>query len=55
MNKVAVEMNLSESCFVELKPESVGQGETVSCVCRALRYYSSMVGASQSNLKKTQK
>lgn len=29
--KVAVEMNLSESCFLELKPDSLGKGETLVC------------------------
>lgn len=45
INKVAVEMNLSESCFLELKPESLRKGETLACSWRAVGYYSNTVEA----------
>lgn len=35
INKVAVEMNLSESCFLELKPDSLRKGETLACLWHA--------------------
>ncbi|CAM9238967.1 unnamed protein product, partial [Laminaria digitata] len=38
MQKVAVEMNLSESCFLELKPDSLGKGETLGPMY-ALRWF----------------
>ena len=37
IHKVAVEMNLSDSCFLELKPESLGKGEPLACLWRTVR------------------
>lgn len=46
VHKVAIEMNLSESCFLELKPDSLGEGKTSSRRMRIVHVPRVQLGAS---------